>query len=240
MAQENPFDTGVDGRIGGRLFRAECGRCHGRDAKGNDETSAPDLTTGRFRSADTDKDLFNVIRDGIDGTTMIGISWAQDQEIWQVVTYLNSLSVNPADIQLTGNATEGKKLFNGKGDCNSCHMVKGKGGRLGPDLSIVANRRTPDELKSDLLKPSELVEPRWWTIKVTLPDGTIVQGLRMDEDTFTIRIMDEQENLWHFDKSELKTSQRIETSIMPSFQKTFTENEVDNLIAYLFSLRIEG
>ena len=44
-AQENPFDTTVDARMGRRVFRAECGRCHGRDAKGNDETGAPDLTT---------------------------------------------------------------------------------------------------------------------------------------------------------------------------------------------------
>ncbi len=64
-AQENPFDTTVDARMGRRVFRAECGRCHGRDAKGNDETGAPDLTTGRFTSASTDAQLFEVIRDGI-------------------------------------------------------------------------------------------------------------------------------------------------------------------------------
>ena len=118
-AQENPFDTTVDARMGRRVFRAECGRCHGRDAKGNDETGAPDLTTGKFTTASTDAGLFEVIKDGIAGTTMVGISWAPDQTIWQVVTYVNSLSINPGDYDLPGSATNGHQIFTGKGNCVS-------------------------------------------------------------------------------------------------------------------------
>ena len=73
--------------MGVRVFRAECGRCHGRDAKGNDETGAPDLTTGSFSAASSPAKLFEVIRDGIPGTTMIGIGWAPGETIWQVVAY---------------------------------------------------------------------------------------------------------------------------------------------------------
>ena len=239
-AQENPFDTTVDARMGRRVFRAECGRCHGRDAKGNDETGAPDLTTGRFATASTDAGLFEVIRDGIPGTTMVGISWAPDQAIWQVVTYINSLTINPGDYDLPGRAANGQNIFNGKGNCSSCHMVGGSGGRLGPDLSTVANRRKPEELKTDLTDPDETVEPRWWTMKLTRSDGSVVEGLRMNEDTFTLRIMDGQENLWHFSKSEIRSSERIETSTMPSVGETLSPSEVDDLIAYLFSLRKES
>src|SRR5262245_57176500 len=106
--QENPFATRVDEQMGGRLFLAECGRCHGRDAKGNDETGAPDLTQGRFRKASTDKGLFDIVRDGVPGTTMVGIGWAPEPTIWQVVAYVRSLSVNPGDYDLAGNVDEGR------------------------------------------------------------------------------------------------------------------------------------
>ena len=236
-AQENPFDTVVDARMGRRKFAAECGRCHGLDAKGNDETGAPDLTTGTFASASTDAGLFRVIRDGIAGTTMIGISWAPDQTIWQIVAYIDSLSLDPGDVDLPGDPEAGRQIFHGGGNCSSCHMVDGSGGRLGPDLSRVGNRRTPDELKADLANPDETVEPRWWTVKITLKDGSIVEGLRMNEDTFSIRVMDGDENLWNFKKSEIRSSERIETSTMPSVMDLLTPSEVDDVVAYLFSLR---
>ena len=239
-AQENPYDTTVDLRMGVRVFRAECGRCHGRDAKGNDETGAPDLTTGSFASASTDAKLFEVIRDGIEGTTMIGMGWAPDETIWQVVAYVDSLNLNPDDIDLPGSVDQGQELYNGKGNCTSCHMVGGSGGRLGPDLSTVGNRRDPDELKEDLIEPNETVLPRWWTMKVTRADGSVAEGLRMNEDTFTLRIMDEDENLWHFSKSQIRSSERIETSTMPSASETLSASEVDDLVAYLFSLRKES
>ncbi len=235
-AQENPFDTTVDVRMGTHVFRAECGRCHGRDAKGNDETGAPDLTT----AASTPAKLFEVIRDGIPGTTMIGIGWAPDQTVWQIVAYIDSLNLDPDDVDLPGSADQGQKLYIGKGNCASCHMLGGSGGRLGPDLSTVGNRRDPDELKKDLMDPNETVLPRWWTMKVTRADGSVAKGLRMNEDTFTLRIMDENENLWHFSKGQIRSSERIETSTMPSASETLSASEVDDLVAYLFSLRKES
>ncbi len=239
-AQENPFATEVDERIGARVFLSECGRCHGNDGKGNDETGAPDLTRGRFKNATTDAGLFQVIRDGIPGTAMVGIGWAPDPTIWQIVAYLDTLRIDPGDYSLPGNVERGREIFSGKGNCESCHMVRGTGGRLGPDLSTVANRRKPEELKADLTDPNQTVEPRWWTLKVTRADGTRVEGLRMNEDTFSLRIMDLDENLWHFGKKELRSIERIETSTMPDAAATLTASEVDDLVAYLFSLRKES
>jgi putative heme-binding domain-containing protein len=239
-AQENPFDTEVDERIGGRVFLAECGRCHGQDAKGNDETGAPDLTRGRLRTATTDAGLFQVIRDGIPGTAMIGIGWAPEPTIWQIVAYVNTLRIDPGDYDLPGSVDRGRQIFDGKGNCASCHMVQGAGGRRGPDLSTVANRRKPEELKTDLADPDDTVEPRWWTLKVTRADGSLVEGLRMNEDTFTLRIMDAGENLWHFSKKEIRSLERIETSTMPSVTGSLTASEMDDLVAYLFSLRKES
>ena len=233
---ENPFTTPLDVRMGERLFRQQCGRCHGRDAKGGE--LGPDLTSG-LRNASTDAGLFSIIREGLPNTQMIGISRsATDQSVWMVTSYLNSLN-STADIDLPGSAAAGIALFTGKGNCASCHMVNGEGGRRGPDLTRVGNRRDPDELVSDLSTPDEDVAPRWWTVRVTREDGSIVEGLRMNEDTFTLRLMDEDENLWAFSKDRVRSYDRIETSTMPSVDGTLTASEVDDLVAYLFSLRRE-
>ena len=238
-AQENPYDTLVDVRMGQRVFRAQCGRCHGRDARGNDETGAPDLTTGRFTYANTDAGMFDVIRNGIDDTAMIGISpRASDQTVWQIAAYVDSLSLNPDDFELAGDAGRGREIYEGRGDCASCHMIDGAGGRLGPDLTTVGERLTPDEIATALTDPNEEVLPRWWTLRATRADGSVVEGLRMGEDTFTFRIMDGDENLWSFQKSELRSFERIKTSTMPA-AADLTAGEVDDLVAWLFSQRRE-
>jgi len=168
---------------------------------------------------------------------MIGISRSStDQSVWMVVSYLKSLN-DTAEVDLPGSAAAGRQVFNGKGNCASCHMVSGQGGRRGPELTHVGNRRDPDELVSDLATPEEDVAPRWWTMRVTREDGSIIEGLRMNEDTFTLRLMDEDENLWSFSKGRVRSYERIETSIMPSVVGTLTTSEMDDLVAYLFSLR---
>ena len=233
---DNPYTTTLDTRMGQRVFRQQCGRCHGRDAAGGE--LGPDLTSG-FSNASTDAGLFKIVREGLPNTQMIGINrTATDQSVWMVVSYLNSLN-ETADVELPGNAQAGMLLFNGKGNCASCHMVSGEGGRLGPDLSRVGDRRDPDELVSDLSTPDEDVSPRWWTVRVTREDGSVVEGLRMNEDTFTLRLMDDNEDLWSFSKGRVRSYERIMTSTMPSVDGTLTASEVDDMVAYLFSLRRE-
>ena len=119
-------------------------------------------------------------------------------------------------------------------------MVNGAGGRRGPDLSRVGERRAPDELRTDLLDPDREVDPRWWTVRATHRDGSTVEGLRLGEDTFTLRLIDEEERLWSLSKSDLSRSERDKTSIMPSAEDMLTSAEIDDLVAYLFSLRRES
>lgn len=238
-AQENPFDTRVDVRMGERAFRAQCGRCHGRDARGNDETGAPDLTTGQFSRVSSDAGMFQVIREGIDGTAMIGVSpRASDQTVWQIVSYVNSLNLDPEDFDLPGDAGRGEQVYAGA-NCSTCHMIRGAGGRTGPDLSTVGSRLDPDEMTASLTDPNAEVAPRWWTMRIQRADGSTIEGLRMNEDTFTIRIMDEDENLWSFMKSEVRSFERVKTSTMPAAED-LTAGDVDDLVAYLFSLRRES
>ena len=170
---------------------------------------------------------------------MIGINPdASDQAVWQVVTYLNSLS--PADSldDLPGSPTSGQQLFAGKGDCARCHIVNGNGGRLGPDLSEIGERRSLAELRSDLTDPGAEVAPRWWTVEVTREDGSVVRGLRMHEDSFSLRLMDDQEGLRSFSKSQIRSFERDKISTMPAYA-SLTTQEQDDLVSYLLTLRRE-
>ncbi|MEZ5489549.1 MAG: c-type cytochrome [Gammaproteobacteria bacterium] len=242
LAQDegNLYDTPFDVREGESYFLRQCSRCHGQDAKGNDETGAPDLT-GSLRRASTDAGIFSVIRQGVAGTAMLPVpADTPDPTVWQLVAYINSLRTDPANIDLPGDPASGLVLYNGKGNCARCHMINGNGGRLGPDLSLVGESLDPDELKSSLTDPDEEVDPRWWTVRVTQQDGSVVEGLRMNEDTFGLRIIDDDANLWSFRKSDIESFQRERTSTMPGYAQTMTEIEIDHLVAYLFSLRKEN
>jgi len=237
----NPYTTGIDRRAGLNGFRVHCSLCHGYDAKGGGETSGPNLTTGRFRHATTVTGLFDVIRNGVRGTPMLRINPdVPDRLVWQIITYLDSLTSSPADVDLPGTPSAGQHLFAGKGNCASCHMVNGRGKRLGPDLSRIGERRTPDELENDLLHPSDEVEPRWWTVTITRDDGTVVEGLRLSEDTFTLRLIDKDEQLWSFSKGALRSHEQDKTSTMPGVEGILSAGEIDDLVAYLFSLRKES
>ncbi|MEX0965500.1 MAG: c-type cytochrome [Pseudohongiellaceae bacterium] len=236
----NLYNTNFDINAGEKYFERQCSRCHGFDAKGNDETGAPDLT-GRLSRASTDVGIFNIIRTGIPGTAMLPVaSDLPDAQVWQLVAYIGSLSTDPANIDLPGSVTAGNNLFRGKGDCDSCHMIDGQGGRLGPDLSRVGERRNPEELLSDMLDPHLDVDPRWWTMRVTDQNGAIREGLRMNEDSFSLRIMDAELNLWSYPKNRIESFERVEESTMPSYTQTLSDSEIDDLVAYLFSLRKEN
>ncbi|MDA0927019.1 MAG: c-type cytochrome [Proteobacteria bacterium] len=235
----NLYNTDVDIRMGQRYFERQCSRCHGFDAKGNDEVGAPDLT-GSLRNASTDASIFNVIREGVSGTAMLPVAAdVPDPTVWQLVAFINSLRYDPNSVTLEGDADSGLALFNGRAECNSCHMVDGRGGRLGPDLSRIGEDNTPEDLMLAMTNPHEQVAPRWWTLRVTGSDGIEREGFRMGEDSFGVRIMDVDENLWSFRKSEIESYERIEDSTMPSYEGRLSDDELDDLVAYLFSLRRE-
>ncbi len=233
------YNTPYDVAQGERYFERQCSRCHGFDAKGNDETGAPDLT-GRLNRASTDTGIFNIVRNGVPGTAMLPVDAnLPDAQVWQVVAYIGSLRYDPSLVDLPGDADAGVAVFRGKGDCDSCHMVNGRGGRLGPDLSRVGENNRPEELLDALVDPHDDVAPRWWTLRITGADGVTREGFRMGEDSFSVRIMDNDTNLWHFPKNDIQDMERIEQSTMPSYDGTLSEGELDDLVAYLFTLRRE-
>ena len=233
-AQEgtNVYTTANDVAMGERQFDRHCSRCHGIGGTGGER--GPDLTSG-FRRASTDGGLFVVVRDGVPNTEMRGLGGdATDQTVWQIVAYLGSLT-GGVRVEVPGDPAEGASVY-ARADCASCHMIDGGGGLDGPDLSTIGSRRSPDELLSDLTDPDERVQPDWWRMRVTHADGTSVEGRRMGEGTYSVRILDAEGRMWSLQKRELASYERIETSAMPSYANRLSERELEDLVAYLYGL----
>jgi putative heme-binding domain-containing protein len=149
-----------------------------------------------------------------------------------------------------GDAAHGRSVFNGKGGCTTCHIVAGQGGSIGPDLSDIGVARGPAYLRDALLRPGAAPPTaasvssgmgnyaRFVPVHVVTSDGTEVIGERINEDTFTIQVRDAQNRFYSFDKSTLRSlDKQFGRSLMPSFANALSASELDDLIAYLVSLR---
>ena len=142
--------------------------------------------------------------------------------------------------QPPGNAARGKVIFEGKGDCLSCHRVKVTGSRTGPDLTLIGKERraSPAYLERALLDPDADVAAANRGVRVTLKkDGTIVTGRLVNRDMFTVELVDAQGNLKLFPKSELSNVTIVTKGLMPSYKGKLSSEEVADVGSYLRSLK---
>jgi cytochrome c oxidase cbb3-type subunit III len=232
-------------------FRINCALCHGLGARGGGR--GPDLTIARKPHAGTDAEMFQTISNGIPGTAMpangtngqgVGMT---DDEIWEIVTYIRSIEVK-APAKSVGNPAHGKELFYGDANCSSCHMVNGKGGRIGPDLSGVGSTRRMDALIESVRKPSArlawgLTEPtkefaqEYETVTVVTQDGQQIKGVTLNEDSFSIQMIDTSEQIHFFEKDKLKSFQTSRKSLMPAYNAdTLSDQDLHDILAYLESV----
>jgi cytochrome c oxidase cbb3-type subunit 3 len=235
-------------------FRINCAFCHGLGARGGGR--GPDLTRAHKRHGDSDADLFQNISQGIPGTVMpangtngqgVGMT---DDEIWQIIAYLRSVQVqSPA--KPVGNAVHGKELFYGDANCSSCHMVEGQGGRLGPDLTAVGTARTVESLVESVRSPSKrlawgLTEStkefaeEYQTVTVVTSDGREIKGVTLNEDQFSLQMMDKTEQIHLLEKDKLRSIQKSRTSLMPTYdQSTLSDQDLNDILGYLLSVGVK-
>jgi len=209
-------------------FRINCAFCHGLGARGGGR--GPDLTRARKRHGDSDAELFRTINQGVAGTAMppngttgqgVGMT---DEEIWQVIAYLRSVQVKTPEHPL-GNAAHGKELFYGDANCSGCHMLEGKGGRLGPDLTSVGGARAAGYIVDSVRNPSRrlaqgLTEAtkefpqEYETVTVVTPEGKQITGVTLNEDSFTVQVM-----------------------LMPAYDTSLlSDKDLQDLVTYLLSV----
>lgn len=229
----NPFDGDRGAiRAGGAYFASRCSDCHGPDAKGR---TGPDLTT-IWLSGKRDADVFATIRSGVPNSAMPP-NIAPDNEIWAIVAYLKTLGTVPPFDPGPGDAARGQALF--AEQCSSCHNVHGHGGSLGPDLSLIASTRSRDSLIESIRDPSAAIELGYRAVSLRTRDGKRVRGAVKAEDAFSIQILDTDERLQGYLKSELRELTREPDSLMPKYGLAeISSSELDDLIAFLATLRL--
>jgi cytochrome c oxidase cbb3-type subunit 3 len=238
-------------KFGEFQFRSNCAFCHGLGARGGGR--GPDLTRAQKRHGNSDADLFRTINEGVPGTAMppngatqqgVGMT---ETEIWQVIAYIRSVQVK-APAQPLGDAGHGKQLFFGSAACSTCHMVEGKGGRLGPDLTTTGSARATDYLVESVRNPSRRLaqgiseamkefSQEYETVRVETTDGQKFVGVVLNEDHFTLQMLDLREQLHLFEKDYLRSYEKSRESLMPAYdQKMLSDKDLQDVLAFLLSV----
>ena len=223
----------ADIAFGSALYTTYCVVCHGENG---DLFPGVNLRSGEFRNAVSDRDLRGILLAGIPGTAMVPGAY-EAAELVALVAYLRNMDADIGGVEL-GDAAMGQALFEGKGDCGSCHRVAGQGPRFAPDLSNIGAIRSAATLSRSLEDPHGSTLPMNRNVRAVLADGTVVNGRRLNEDTYTVQLIDEQERLLSLNKAELREYTILTTGgDLPSYADVFSEEEVADVLAYLRSLK---
>jgi putative heme-binding domain-containing protein len=218
-------------QAGSRVYVQQCALCHGPQG---DLIDGINLRLGQFRTASSDADLARIVSEGAAGGRMPSFS-LRPEELNGVIAFIRA-GFDPEGVAVRiGDPALGKTIYDGKGECASCHRINGAGSRTAPDLSDIGLIRTPAILQASLTNPTATLQPIFRQIRlVTRTEETII-GRRLNEDTYSVQVLDSNEQLRSLVKADLVS---YELSNEPVHQPTTLANdEVADLIGYLLSLR---
>jgi putative heme-binding domain-containing protein len=227
-----------EGRV---LYESLCVQCHGKDGAGGE---GPDLNRPTLSRAPDDTALRTIMRNGVGAMPAVRTTTAEEQA--DLIAYVRSLGRADA-ASVPGSATTGRELYV-KMSCSACHIIEGEGTGVGPELSRVGLSRGPAYLRDAIVNPGAAL-PRgtmevsrgfleFLPVHIVTADGRQIEGLRVNEDSFTIQIRDAENRFHSFHKSELRELRKQpDRSVMPSYQDEFSESELNDIVAYLSSLR---
>jgi len=228
---QGAHEATVDLRIGKKVFESQCALCHGQDGSGG---RGPNLRRPKLPKAATDEELRRVISNGL-APEMPGAWQLSVREVASVAGYVREMGKIAVEI-VPGNPFNGETLFAGRG-CSGCHIINGKGNSAGPELSNTGARRSAAHLRESLLQPQADLPDGFLVVEAELAGGGKVRGVKLNEDLFSIQVRDGGGRVHSFQKSALKAlTRKTGESSMPAFT-SLPANEIDDLVAYLASLR---
>lgn len=223
---------------GERLYRIHCARCHGIDGGGGEGSN---LKRARLKYAPDDEALLAVIDSGIAGTGMPAIWTLDDDQARRVAAYVRSLGRIEA-AEMPGDPVRGADIYRSKGGCPACHIIGGHGTGIGPELTDIGDRRGLEYLRQSLMEPEATQSQTrgyqdYLTVRARTKDGRI-EGLRINEDEFTLLVRDMSGVVHSLRKDELQEYEKVFThSLMPGYGAVMNDSELDDVISYLMSLR---
>jgi putative heme-binding domain-containing protein len=219
--------------FGARLYADNCSSCHGVDG---DSVPGVSFRGGQFRNASSDFDLRRIIANGLPDTAMPPGEYS-GAELSGLIAFIRTMGdFDPGTLTL-GDVDRGRGVLVGKGDCLSCHRIAGSGSRRAPDLTDIGVRRSAGALERTLLDPDSSMLPVNRPVRVVTRDGKEIIGRRLNEDTFTVQLIDQDERLLSLEKANLREYAFLTISLMPSYEGQLSEQELSDLLAYLLTLK---
>jgi cytochrome c oxidase cbb3-type subunit III len=223
----------VDIALGAKLYASRCITCHG--AQG-DAIGGVNLRSGKFRKVITDRDIATFIRAGSQSAGMPPFA-LDDTDMAGIIAYLRNMNTFDTATMKSGDPSRGRAVFEGKGACATCHRVGRTGSRVAPDLTDIGSIRSAGSIQRSLLDPNSQMMPINRPVRLVMKDGTIVNGRRLNEDTYSVQVMDDRERLRSIAKSDVREFTIAKTSPMPSYKATLSQDELADLLGYLLSLK---
>lgn len=236
---------------GEKLYNETCTGCHGKDGTGG-ELGPPVAAQNRRYLKRTDEEIFDAVKSGVPGTQMPPFSKFTDEQIWQITAYIHGLRGTAIDTPASGNVANGETIFWGKANCGGCHMVKAKGGLLGPDLSNIAGTRKVQNIVDALTKEKHRIAGDGGThdstllpmstyqlVRVTTKEGKVVSGILKNEDSVSLQVFGKDDlNLHSFRRADVQVFYDP-SSLMPhDWDKRLTATEFQDLMAFLTRLYV--
>ena len=240
--KQNPYKGNPDDVLVGKgLFRYYCAGCHGMEGGGG--FRGPDLVRGQLTHVADDHDMLEVVRNGIQGTQMPGQT-LPDSNLWRMIAFITDLRSKARPQDLSGDWESGREIFSGKGFCSGCHMVRGDGGRLGPDLTGIGNSRPwesfleamrdPSAQFKNVLQADGRMAGGYESVRLVASSGKEITGVVRNEDTYTIQVLDQEENYHSYRKSELRELTHLDHSLMPAYSESaLSDQELMDLLVFL-------
>jgi cytochrome c oxidase cbb3-type subunit III len=220
---------------GRQVFSSSCAGCHGLDGRGGER--APDIASKPEVQRLSSAALTRIVHDGVPGTGMPSFRLLGASRIQAVVLYVRSLQGRGEAGRLPGNPEAGKGLFFGKAGCVECHMVAGVGGFIGSDLSNYAATESAQEIRDAILHPAAKADPAKKAVLVTTMSGEQLTGVARNEDNFSLQLQTLDGSFHLFTKTDLKSVEHQDRSLMPSdYGSRLSRVELNDIVSYMMSV----
>jgi putative heme-binding domain-containing protein len=220
----------ADITYGATLYASKCVNCHGTTG---DAIGGVNLRSGKFRNAVIDRDLERFIRAG--SPAGMPAFTLDNAEMAGIIAYLRNMNAFDSTAVKAGDAARGQAVVEGKGNCTSCHRIGATGSRVAPNLSEIGSARSAGSIQRSLVDPTGQMMPINRPVRAVKKDGTTVAGRRLNEDTYSVQILDNNGQLHSLLKSDLREFTIATTSPMPSYKGTLSESDIADVVAYLLS-----
>jgi putative heme-binding domain-containing protein len=245
----NPFAGNTQAIAQGeQIYNQNCTSCHG--VNGGAGEIGPEIVHNLsvpLRGELNDNQILEVIRNGAPGTVMP--AWKgklAEDDILKIGAFLHSLRGTAIDNPLAGNVAHGEEIFWGKGQCGSCHMLGGRGALKGPDLTNVAAEYKSNLIVDALTKPNHRVYgdggvhlralpamDTYDAVHVTLNNGRSVDGVLLNQDSYSLQLMGDDNQLHLLDRAQVKAVASKPPLMPTDYDKRLTKDEFTDLMAFL-------